>query len=103
MRGNSEAAHHPRCRDRFRQDKPAKPRRRPSPFRTQGLRAAADVGASRKRLLGGLTGDGSEGTLAGTVAVNLTAVSAGAAIVRVHDVAEHVAALRVLQAFRAPR
>ncbi len=61
------------------------------------------VGASRKRFLGGLTGDGSEGTLVGTIAVSLTAVSAGAAIVRVHDVAEHVIALRVLQAFRAPR
>ncbi|HET7849074.1 MAG TPA: dihydropteroate synthase [Pseudolabrys sp.] len=61
------------------------------------------VGASRKRFLGGLTGDGSEGTLAGTVAVSLAAIAAGAALVRVHDVAEHVAALRVFQALRDPR
>ncbi|HEX5507845.1 MAG TPA: dihydropteroate synthase [Pseudolabrys sp.] len=55
------------------------------------------VGASRKRFLGGLTGDGSEGTLVGTVAVALAAISAGATIVRVHDVAEHVAALKVFE------
>ena len=53
------------------------------------------VGASRKRFLGSLTGDGIEGTLIGTIAANLVAIAAGAAIVRVHDVAEHAAALRV--------
>jgi dihydropteroate synthase len=58
------------------------------------------VGASRKRFLGSLTGDGSEGTLAGTLAVSLAAAAAGAAILRVHDVAEHVAALKVFQAMR---
>ena len=58
------------------------------------------VGASRKRFLGSLTGDGIEGTLAGTVAASLAAVAAGAAILRVHDVAEHVAALRVFQTLR---
>jgi dihydropteroate synthase len=59
------------------------------------------IGASRKRFLGSLTGDGIEGTLIGTVAVNLIAAAAGASIFRVHDVAEHVAALRVWQAIRA--
>jgi dihydropteroate synthase len=59
------------------------------------------VGASRKRFLGALTGDGIEGTLAGTLAVSLAAVAAGAAIVRVHDVAEHAAALHVFQTIRA--
>ena len=54
------------------------------------------VGASRKPFLGSLTGDGIEGTLIGTVAVNLVAAAAGASIFRVHDVAEHVAALRIL-------
>ncbi len=44
------------------------------------------VGASRKRFLGSLTGDGIEGTLIGTIAANLAAITAGAAIVRVHDV-----------------
>jgi dihydropteroate synthase len=61
------------------------------------------VGASRKRFLGSLTGDGIEGTLAGTLAVSLAAVAAGAAIVRVHDVAEHIAALRVFQTIRGTR
>jgi dihydropteroate synthase len=59
------------------------------------------VGASRKRFLGSLTGDGIEGTLIGTVAVNLIAAAAGASIFRVHDVAEHVAALRVMHAIHA--
>lgn len=58
------------------------------------------VGTSRKRFLGSLTGDGIEGTLSGTLAASLAAVAAGAAIVRVHDVAEHAAALRVFRAIR---
>ena len=58
------------------------------------------VGASRKRFLGSLTGDGIEGTLSGTLAASLAAVAAGAAIVRVHDLAEHAAALRVFRAIR---
>jgi dihydropteroate synthase len=58
------------------------------------------VGASRKRFLGSLTGDGIEGTLSGTLAASLAAVAAGAAIVRVHDIAEHAAALRVFWAIR---
>jgi dihydropteroate synthase len=53
------------------------------------------VGASRKAFLGSLTGDGIEATLIGTVAANLVAAAAGASILRVHDVAEHVAALRI--------
>lgn len=59
------------------------------------------VGASRKAFLGSLTGDGIEATLIGTVAANLTAASAGAAIFRVHDVAANVAALRVWHAVRS--
>jgi dihydropteroate synthase len=58
------------------------------------------VGTSRKRFLGSLTGKGIEGTLSGTIAASLAAVAAGAAIVRVHEVAEHVAALRVFQTLR---
>jgi dihydropteroate synthase len=61
------------------------------------------VGASRKRFLGSLTGDGSEGTLIGTVTVSLVAIDAGASIIRVHDVAEHVAALKVFQALTSSR
>jgi dihydropteroate synthase len=59
------------------------------------------VGASRKRFLGSLTGDGVEGTLAGTLAVGLAAIAAGASMLRVHDVAAHAAALRVSQALRS--
>jgi len=58
------------------------------------------VGASRKKFLGSLTADGSEGTLAGTLAASMAAVIAGAAILRVHDVAEHVAALKVFEVMR---
>jgi dihydropteroate synthase len=59
------------------------------------------VGASRKRFLGSLTGDGIEGTLIGTIATNLAAIAAGAAIIRVHDIAEHAAALLVWQELRS--
>jgi len=58
------------------------------------------IGVSRKRFLGSL-GDGSEASLVGTVAVNLAAAAAGASLFRVHDVAEHVAALRVFHTIRA--
>jgi dihydropteroate synthase len=59
------------------------------------------VGASRKRFLGRLTGDGVEGTLIGTLTVSLAAIAAGADMVRVHDVAAHAAALKVFQALRS--
>jgi dihydropteroate synthase len=58
------------------------------------------VGASRKTFLGSLTGDGSEGTLGGTLAASLAAAAGGASLFRIHDVAEHVAALRVFHAIR---
>src|SRR5215475_4840160 len=61
------------------------------------------VGVSRKAFLGSLTSDGIEGTLIGTVAVNFMAAMGGASIFRVHDVAEHVTALRVFHAlYRSP-
>jgi dihydropteroate synthase len=59
------------------------------------------IGASRKRFLGSLTGDGSEGRLVGSIAVNLAAAAAGTAIFRVHDVAENVAALKLFARLRA--
>jgi dihydropteroate synthase len=59
------------------------------------------VGVSRKRFLGSLIGGGLEGTLIGTLAANLAAVAGGASMIRVHDVAEHVAALKVFQAVRS--
>jgi len=53
------------------------------------------VGVSRKTFLGSLTEGGVEGTLIGTVAASLAALAHGASLFRVHDVADHVAALRV--------
>ena len=55
------------------------------------------IGVSRKRFLGSLM-DGAEGSLIGTVAASLVAAVNGAAIFRVHDVAEHVTAMKVLHA-----
>lgn len=57
------------------------------------------IGASRKAFLGRLTGRTLPAErLAGTLAVNVLALAAGARVFRVHDVAEHVDALRVATA-----
>jgi dihydropteroate synthase len=56
------------------------------------------VGVSRKRFLGSLVEGGIDGTLVGTIAASLAALAGGASLFRVHDVAEHVAALRVFHA-----
>ena len=61
------------------------------------------VGASRKRFLGSLVEGGIEGTLAGTIAASLAALAGGATLFRVHDVAEHVAALRVFHTIWSKR
>lgn len=58
------------------------------------------VGASRKAFLGSLRPERPEATVFGTVAVALAAAANGASIFRVHDVAAHVAALRVFQTIR---
>ena len=59
------------------------------------------VGASRKRFIGEITGvTEPRDRLAGSLAAALGAVEAGAAIVRVHDVAETVAALALARAIR---
>ena len=58
------------------------------------------VGLSRKGMVGTLTGRPVDQRLAGSVAAALASVAAGAAIVRVHDVAETVDALRVWHAVR---
>ena len=59
------------------------------------------VGVSRKRMIGDLTGAPVERRLAGSVAAAVLAAQRGADIVRVHDVAETVDALKVLEAVRA--
>lgn len=56
------------------------------------------VGFSRKSMIGGLTGKPVEQRMAGSVAAALAGVSAGAQIVRVHDVAETRDALTVWRA-----
>jgi len=59
------------------------------------------VGISRKSMFGTLLGRGLEERLAGSLAVAAAAVLAGAAIVRAHDVAETVDAVKVAAALRA--
>jgi dihydropteroate synthase len=61
------------------------------------------IGVSRKRFIGNLTGRVPKERLAGTIAANVLAVAAGAAIVRVHDVAAHRDALAVADAILAGR
>jgi len=57
------------------------------------------VGVSRKRFLGALTGeDVPERRVTQSVAAGMLAVANGAAILRVHDVAEHATALKVVAA-----
>lgn len=59
------------------------------------------VGVSRKSMFQALLGRSVEQRLAGGLAVATAAVLAGAAILRVHDVAETVDAVKVAQALRA--
>ena len=54
------------------------------------------VGLSRKSFIGEITGRNAEDRLAGTLAANAAAVLAGAKIIRVHDVKEHVDLAKVL-------
>src|SRR5262249_8772853 len=65
------------------------------------------VGVSRKAFFGSLGQEtlavGAEAQLAGTIAVSLAAAAAGASLFRVHDVAEHVAALSVFDTIRNRR
>jgi len=58
------------------------------------------VGLSRKSLLAAVTGRGQEGRLAGSIALAALAVARGARIVRAHDVAASVDAVRVASALR---
>jgi dihydropteroate synthase len=69
-----------------------------------GLRTLADlgrpiaVGVSRKSFIGAITGRGSTADrLAGSLAATALAVAAGAALIRTHDVAETVDAVRVAE------
>ncbi|MFC3124462.1 dihydropteroate synthase [Pseudoroseomonas globiformis] len=64
-----------------------------------GIGCRVLVGASRKRFVGTISGvEQAERRLAGSLAVALAGASLGASILRVHDVAETVQALRLWQA-----
>lgn len=64
----------------------------------QGVGLPVLAGMSRKSMIGAITGKPIEKRMAGSVAAALIAVAHGAFIVRVHDVAETVDALKVWQA-----
>jgi dihydropteroate synthase len=59
------------------------------------------AGTSRKSFIGRVTGHEAPDRLVGTLATNVIAALAGAAIIRVHDVAEHVEAMKMVSAVRA--
>lgn len=61
------------------------------------------VGASRKRFINSVTPSRPTERIGGSIASHLYAVAQGAAIVRVHDVAETVQALRVHSAIEAAK
>jgi dihydropteroate synthase len=61
------------------------------------------VGASRKRFINAVTPAPPDERIGGSISAHLMAVENGAAIVRVHDVAETVQALRVAAAIEAAR
>jgi dihydropteroate synthase len=72
-----------------------------SAFRRFGLPLL--VGASRKRFINSVTPSAPHQRIGGSIAAHLTAVADGAAILRVHDVAETIQALRVSAAIEAAR
>jgi dihydropteroate synthase len=61
------------------------------------------VGASRKRFINMVVPSSPDRRLGGSIAAHLMAVRNGASIVRVHDVAETVQALRVAAAIGGAR
>ena len=70
-------------------------------FKTFGLPLL--IGLSRKRFIASVSPSEPDQRLGGSIAANLEAVRGGAAIVRVHDVAETVQALRIAQALEQLR
>jgi dihydropteroate synthase len=61
------------------------------------------VGASRKRFISTVTPSAPDERIGGSISAHLLAVEKGAAIIRAHDVAETVQALRVAAAIKAAR
>lgn len=66
-------------------------------FKKLGCRTL--VGASRKSFLGKILNQPAENLLAATIAVNTVAIMAQTDIIRVHDVAEHRAAIDILSPY----
>lgn len=67
----------------------------------QGLGCLVLLGASRKRIIGALSNEApADQRLGGSVALALAGIERGAQIVRVHDVAETVQAIRVWRGLR---
>jgi dihydropteroate synthase len=66
-----------------------------------GLGCALMIGASRKRMIGALSGEApADRRLGGSIALALKAVEQGVQLLRVHDVEETVQALRVWRGLR---
>ncbi|WP_422041430.1 dihydropteroate synthase [Roseibium sp.] len=61
------------------------------------------AGASRKRMIGAVLNVETDDRLHGSMAVHMTALLKGAAIVRAHDVGPHADCVRMLQATRLER
>jgi dihydropteroate synthase len=60
------------------------------------------LGVSRKRIIGSITGRADpRDRLAGTLALHVLGAMQGAAIVRAHDVAPHIDAMKMVAAFKA--
>ena len=58
------------------------------------------VGASRKSMIDKISPSSVENRLAGTLTLHTEAIKNGASILRVHDVAEHIQAIRTLEALK---
>nr|WP_321266357.1 dihydropteroate synthase [uncultured Sulfurimonas sp.] len=65
------------------------------------LKRSLLVGASRKSMIDAISTSSPKDRLAGTLALHLEAIRNGASIVRVHDVAEHIQAIKIQTALDA--
>ena len=69
--------------------------------RIAALGAPVYIGASRKSFIGAITGESTPpARIAGSLGAAIAAVQAGAQVLRVHDVAETVATIKVWSAVR---
>ena len=67
----------------------------------QFLKKPLLIGASRKSMIGQITGQTVDKRLSGSIAVHLYGLSSGVNILRVHDVRETVDAMRVFSAIKS--